>query len=490
MPTIRVRLREIADAGLSSLRRASLLNFGAIVVLLLAALWIQKINSDAAAAARLALLAETQRGLVSRVASELDLSRQAEIQKRFLAVSEELSAGAAESGLDILADVAVARKHADEIFAFAAGFGQQQAVSVIDGPFASATDRIRERILDRTERADAASFRAVVVMFFLGLAALVLQFVFGRQSERRLIRRMEGLANTISNDLEDSAVSVERVASGDLRPTTLLLKRGTLETERLQNALSTMEERLVSILGDLQAAAESVSLGAQQVSSSAHALSLGTARQAASMQQTTASVQQMTSSISQNAQLSRTTEALAAQNATGARNGSDGVRDTVLAMRKVIEKATAVEELAYQTHLLSLNAAIEAARAGEHGRGFAVVAAEVRNLSARSSATSKDIRSVAASSIEIAERASGLILDLVPASEKTAVAANQVAGVSAEQQAAAHQIARAIGEIDGVTQSTAAASEELSATAEAIANQARRLRESASFFRFATPTSA
>ena len=208
------------------------------------------------------------------------------------------------------------------------------------------------------------------------------------------------------------------------------------------------------------------------------------------MQQTTASVQQMTSSISQNAQLSRTTEALAAQNATGARNGSDGVRDTVLAMRKVIEKATAVEDLAYQTHLLSLNAAIEAARAGEHGRGFAVVAAEVRNLSARSSATSKDIRSLAASSIEIAERASGLILDLVPASEKTAVAANQVAGASAEQQAAAHQIARAIGEIDGVTQSTAAASEELSATAEVIANQARRLRESAAFFRFATPTAA
>ena len=490
MPTIRIRLREIADAGLSSLRRASLLNFSAIIVLLVAAVWIQQINSDAAGAARLALLAETQRGLVSRVASEIDLSRQAEIQRRFQAVSEELSARAAESGLDILAEVALARKHSDEIFAFAAGFGQQQAVSVIDGPFAAATDRIRERILERTARADDAVFRGVAVMFLLGVAALVLQFVLGRQSERRLIRRMEDLANSISNDLEDSAVSVERVASGDLRPTTKPFQRGTLETSRLQSALANMEERLVAILGDLQAAAESVSIGAQQVSASAHALSLGTARQAASMQQTTASVHQMTSSISQNAQLSRTTEVLAAQNATGARNGSDGVRDTVLAMRKVIEKATAVEDFAYQTHLLSLNAAIEAARAGEQGRGFAVVAAEVRNLSARSSATSRDIQLVAASSIEIAERASGLILDLVPASERTAVAANQVAGVSAEQQAAAHQIARAIGEIDAVTQSTAAASEELSATAEAIANQARRLRESASFFRFATPTAA
>ena len=217
MPTIRVRLREIADAGLSSLRRASLLNLGAIVVLLVAALWIQQLNSDAARAARLALLAETQRGLVSRVASEIDLSRQAEIQNRFQVVSEELSARAAESGLDILAEVALARKHSDEIFAFAAGFGQQQAVAVIDGPFAAATDRIRERILDRTARADAAAFRAMVVMFVLGLAALVLQFMVGRQSERRLIRRMEGLANSISNDLEDSAVSVERVASGDLQ---------------------------------------------------------------------------------------------------------------------------------------------------------------------------------------------------------------------------------------------------------------------------------
>ncbi len=488
MPTIRVRLREIADAGLASLRLASLLNFAAILVLLLAAVWIQRINSDAAVAAKLALLAETQRGLVSRVASELDLSRQAEIRQRFQAVSEELSTRAAESDLDILAEVALARKHSEEIFSFAAGFGQQQAMSVIDGPFAAATDRIRERILDRIARADAAAFGAVGVMFALGLAALVLQFGLGRRSERTLIRRMEGLASSISNDLEDSAASVERVAAGDLRSATLPLQRGTLETERLQNAVSVMEARLVTILGDLQAAAESVSIGAQQVSSSAHALSLGTARQAASMEETTASVQQMTSSISQNAQLSRATEALAALNATGARNGSTGVRDTVLAMRKVIENATAVEDLAYQTHLLSLNAAIEAARAGEHGRGFAVVAAEVRNLSARSSATSKDIRSVAASSIEIAERASGLILDLVPSSEKTALAANQVACASAEQQAAAHQIARAIEEIDGVTQSTAAASQELSATAEAMANQARRLRESASFFRVAQAT--
>jgi methyl-accepting chemotaxis protein len=202
------------------------------------------------------------------------------------------------------------------------------------------------------------------------------------------------------------------------------------------------------------------------------------------MEETTASIQQMAASSSQNAELSRMTEKLAAQNASGARNGSEGVKDTVLAMRKVIERASVIEDLAYQTNLLSLNAAIEAARAGDQGRGFAVVAAEVRNLSTKSTAASKEIKAVASSSIEIAERAASLIMDLVPTSEKTASAAQEVASASAEQRSAAQQIGYAVAEIDGVTQSTAAAAEQLAATAEAITRQALRLRETAAYFRF------
>ncbi len=487
MPTIRARLREIADAGLASLRRASFVNLAAIALLLAASVWIQRMGATAQKVQQLALLAESQRGLVSRVAAEMDLSRQAELQKRFVAVSEELQSRAVSSGLDIRSEVTQARKHADEIFGFAASFGQQQAMAVIDGPFADATGRIQARISERIVRADAAVFRATLAMIVLGVFALGLQSVLGRRGERRLAALMDRLAEQISAGVEDSATAAERVASGDLESAVAVRTGGTAETERLQHALANMESRLKIILRDLQSAAEGLSLGAQQVSSSAQSLSLGTARQAASMEQTTASIQQMAASSSQNAELSRLTETLASQNASGARNGSEGVRDTVLAMRKVIERASVIEDLAYQTNLLSLNAAIEAARAGDQGRGFAVVAAEVRTLSTKSTAASKEIRAVAASSIEIAERAASLIMDLVPTSEKTASAAQEVASASAEQRSAAQQIGYAVAEIDGVTQSTAAAAEQLAATAAAITTQALRLRETAAYFRFSSP---
>jgi len=62
----------------------------------------------------------------------------------------------------------------------------------------------------------------------------------------------------------------------------------------------------------------------------------------------------------------------------------------------IADMATVVDDIAFQTNLLALNASVEAARAGEQGRGFAVVADEVRNLSLRSSAAAKDIKSVLA----------------------------------------------------------------------------------------------
>jgi methyl-accepting chemotaxis protein len=490
MPTIRVRLRVIAGLVSASLRRASLVNLVAIGLLLVAAFGIHWINGRANEAFRLALLAETQRGLVSRVVAEMDLARQAEIRSRFVATSDELSSRAAAANLEIDQDLASARKNGDLIFGFAASFAQQQALSVSDGPFAEATRKIQNGILEMTERADRTASRAMTGMWVLGIGALALQHYLGRLSQRRLAGLMDNLADGLSADIEHCAGRAERIAGGDIEVRPWSNPGGTEESDRLQRALVSMEIRLKGILGDIQSATQTLSRGAEEVSTSAHALSLGTARQAASMEQTTATMNQMASSISQNTELIRLTEGFASQNVVGARNGSESMRETAVAMRQVIEKASIIEDVANRTNLLSLNAAIEAARAGEHGRGFSVIASEVRSLSHKSSAALNEIRTVAESSIAIAERAASLINNLVPTSEKTAAAANRVLASSIEQMEAAREIGRAVLEIDGVTQSTAASSQQLAATAEAINGQAQRLRETAAFFRVATSGSS
>jgi methyl-accepting chemotaxis protein len=201
------------------------------------------------------------------------------------------------------------------------------------------------------------------------------------------------------------------------------------------------------------------------------------------VQETTATLQEMTASIDANAENAQRMRRMALESAAAAEISHRTASETMEAMQRIAASIEIVEDIAYQTNVLSLNASIEAARAGEHGRGFAVVANEVRRLAGRSGSAVEEIGQIADSSVEAAERSGALLRALVPAIRSTADVVQEVAAASEQQAASVGHINRALAQAGTTTQSNAAAAEQVAATANELTRQAEALDELIGFFK-------
>jgi methyl-accepting chemotaxis protein len=235
--------------------------------------------------------------------------------------------------------------------------------------------------------------------------------------------------------------------------------------------------QLNRVVTEVRDGSDALSTAAAQVAALARSVSEGTGQQAAAVEETKSSLEEINASIRQTAENSRAMEAMASTSAKSGEESGKAVARTVAAMKSIAGKISVIEEIAYQTNLLSLNAAIEAARAGEHGHGFGVVAEEVRRLAERAQAAAKDVRATAAESVETAERSGELLEALVPNILKTADLVREVTSASAEQASGVSHVDRAMGNVDEVAQRNASGAEQLSATAREMAHRTTALQE-------------
>ncbi len=224
-----------------------------------------------------------------------------------------------------------------------------------------------------------------------------------------------------------------------------------------------------------------------QMTASSHQLAEGAMTQAASVEEVAAALEETSTMATRNAEgvaagddLARSAQEASAmaRDAMAAMVGSmDGIAS---ASREIAGIIRVIDEIAFQTNLLALNAAVEAARAGEHGRGFAVVADEVRALATRSAEAAKEISERIEGSVgraeegqNVAQSAEKGIMEIVETIERIATIMGEIRSASEEQTRGVAHVHHGVTQIDEVTQRSAAVAEESAAASESLVEQAQ-----------------
>ena len=191
---------------------------------------------------------------------------------------------------------------------------------------------------------------------------------------------------------------------------------------------------------------------------------------AASLEETAAAIEEITSNIRNNTENISKMAMLSNEVTASANQGEKLANQTTVSMDEINtqvnlinEAISIIDQIAFQTNILSLNAAVEAATAGEAGKGFAVVAAEVRNLASRSAEAAKEIKTIVENATTKANHGKQIAGNMIEGYKQlnqnithTINLISDIQNASKEQLLGIEQINDAVNQLDQQTQQNAA----------------------------------
>lgn len=243
-----------------------------------------------------------------------------------------------------------------------------------------------------------------------------------------------------------------------------------------------IENSVKAVMVDLSDTSSNLTTLSRELTSNSQRLAEGSTQQAASIQETSSTLEESSSMVHQTTQNTKEAEILARKTKEFANKGNDEMQD-MLGLMEELKRSSAeiskiikvIDEIAFQTNILSLNAAVEAARAGEAGKGFAVVAEEVRNLAQRSAQAAKDTARIIESNIDLSEKClsitevvSGSLVEINNESGKVNELLGEISTASQEQEIGIGQINKAISQMEHVLQANATTAQESARSAEQL----------------------
>jgi len=225
------------------------------------------------------------------------------------------------------------------------------------------------------------------------------------------------------------------------------------------------------------------------LTNSSNELAISSTEQASSLEQSSAALEQITANIKNNNENMNKMMNIANELNEASTIGSKFATQTSSSMDEINEKVHAINEaiaiidkIAFQTNILSLNAAVEAATAGEAGKGFAVVAAEVRNLANRSADAAREIKNLVQSASIKSNEGKLIADDMIKGYEnltskifQTKDIIQSVTLFSKEQESGIIQINDTISRLDSATQKNAMTASNIDILSNEVSKLSNRL---------------
>ncbi len=292
--------------------------------------------------------------------------------------------------------------------------------------------------------------------------------------------------NLMIQNLKKQIELTTQIANGNLSQQVQLAS----DQDDLGLALQRMTESLNQTIAHVSLMSSQVTEKSQELSHSSERFSQGATQQATALEEISSSMEEINSQTQGNAKNAIEANTLARTAQEKAETGNQQMQNLLAAMKEIQDASQSIsaiiktiDEIAFQTNVLAINAAVEAARAGVHGKGFAVVAEEVRSLAQRSADAAKETASIITNSVQKTEEgsrsmeASAVSLQEIVSGVKQVTSLVQEISTSSEHQAkGVVEINTGLQRLNDVTQQNASLSTEVSRASEELTGQATELK--------------
>ena len=309
-------------------------------------------------------------------------------------------------------------------------------------------------------------------------------------SENPTIHTLKNTLNKMLSSIDDATSRILRVVNSytndDFTDYIRVVDNYKDDMKLLMESINILGKELGNSAKNNLNNGETLEKSSSTMSNSMNNLATKANEQAASLEQTAAALEEITSITRNNTQNATKMGELGQIVKKSVQTGEELASKTALSMDEINEKVkainsaiTVIDQIAFQTNILSLNAAVEAATAGEAGKGFAVVAQEVRNLANRSAEAAREIKNLVEEATIKANDGKLISSDMIDGYKdlnknisETINIIEDVSGASKEQMLGIEQINQAVNMLDRVTQENAFESNQIKEISQSVSKLA------------------